>query len=168
MYARILVALDGSPLAEQILPHVEALGKAFGSQVTLVRATEPPGRLINQTAGVAPIGVPGNPVVDITPLIEEQRREAATYLRSTTDRLRGKGLTVESAQPEGLPADMVLQHARETGADLIAMTTHGRGGLGRLVFGSVADAVLRQALCPVLLVRVQEEHPAEAEQRRLP
>jgi nucleotide-binding universal stress UspA family protein len=157
MYERILVALDGSALAEQILPHVEALSKAFRSKVMLLRVTEPPERLITETAGTLPMGVPGSPVLDVTPLVEEQRREAVSYLTSVAERLRGQGLTVEQAQPEGSPADMVLQQARDAGADLIAMTTHGRGGLGRLVFGSVADAVLRQAPCPVLLVRGQEE-----------
>ena len=156
MYAHVLVALDGSALAEQILPHVEALGKAFRTKLTLLRATEPPGRVVTETAGTLPLGVPTSPVLDVTPLMEEQRREAAAYLKSIADRLRAQGLTVEHAQPEGLPADVLLQHARDGGADPIAMTTHGRGGLGRLAFGSVADAVLRQAPCPVLLVRVQE------------
>jgi nucleotide-binding universal stress UspA family protein len=157
MYAHILVALDGSPTAEQILPHVAALAERFGSKVTLLRVTEPAERLIMATAGTLPLGVPGSPVIDVTPLVEEQRREATSYLESVAARLRGQGLTASYAQPEGSPADMVLQQARDLGADVIALTTHGRGGLGRLVFGSVADAVLRQAPCPILLVRVQEQ-----------
>ena len=156
MYARIVVPLDGSPLAEQVLPHVEALARAFDSTVTLVRATSPPGPIIVDTAGTLPVGGPGAPVVDPTPLVEAEREAAARYLEELVDRLRGQGIAVESSLPEGGAADAIGAQARALGADLIAMTTHGRGGLGRLVFGSVADAVLRQAPCPVLLVRVGE------------
>jgi nucleotide-binding universal stress UspA family protein len=160
MYAHVLVALDGSANAEQVLPYVEALAQQFGSKVTLLRATEPPERLIAATAGTLPVGVPVSPMLDVTPLIAEQRRDATTYLASVAERLGAQGLAVSRVQPEGSSAEVVLQQARTLAADLIAMTTHGRGGLGRLVFGSVADAVLRQAPCPILLVRVQEEHTA--------
>jgi nucleotide-binding universal stress UspA family protein len=154
MYDRILVALDGSALAEQVLPHVEALAERFRSTVILLRATTPPGMIIaGSTAGAQPLA---GAVVDPTPIVEAERQEAATYLQAVADRLRKQRVTVECEQVEG-PADQTIaERARSLGADLIAMTTHGRGGLGRLVFGSVADAVLRHAPCPVLLVRAHE------------
>jgi nucleotide-binding universal stress UspA family protein len=65
--------------------------------------------------------------------------------------------SLELQQPEGTAAEMILEHARRMKTDLIALTTHGRSGLGRVVFGSVADEVLRKAPCPVLLVQVSEE-----------
>jgi nucleotide-binding universal stress UspA family protein len=154
MYRRILVALDGSEVAERILPHVEALAEKFGSALTLLRATPGMGEVVAATgAGGGPMD---GEVVDPTPIIEAERQEAAAYLDAAAADLRGKGLTVDCDQPEGPAGELVVERARRLGADLIAMTTHGRGGLERLVFGSVADAVLRNAPCPVLLVRVSE------------
>jgi nucleotide-binding universal stress UspA family protein len=161
MFARIVVPLDGSVLAEQVLPHVEALAKQFRSTVTLLRATPPPGLLITESAGTLPVGVPGGAVVDPTPLVDAQRREAAAYLEAVVARLQGQGVAADTDLPDGTAAEAITDRARLLRADLIAMTTHGRGGLGRLVFGSVADAVLRRAPCPVLLVRVTD-HSADA------
>jgi nucleotide-binding universal stress UspA family protein len=74
---------------------------------------------------------------------------------AVADRLRAKGYRVEVDLPVGAPAEQILARARATGVDLIAMTTHGRGGLGRLVFGSVAAEVLQKATCPVFIVRIE-------------
>ena len=79
--------------------------------------------------------------------------EDVAWLAFTTE----DGVAVRAEPLEGSSVeDALIEHVRGTGADLIAMTTHGRGGLGRLIFGSVADAVLRRAPCPILLVRVRE------------
>jgi nucleotide-binding universal stress UspA family protein len=154
MYTRIVVTLDGSDLAEQVLPHVEALAEKFGSTVILVRATTLPGMLIAGTAaGAAPMAAG---VVDPTPLVETERLQTAAYLAQVADRLRARGLAVEHEQPEGPAGKIIVEQAKHLGADLIAMTTHGRGGLERLVLGSVADHVVRTAGCPVLLVRATE------------
>jgi len=151
MYERILTALDGSELAERILPHVEALALKFGASVVLVRAVPVMEQTVRAQAGLAA------GYVDPTPVIEADRREAAQYLERIAERLIGGGLAVVWKQPEGSAAEAILEHARGSSADLIALTTHGRSGLGRVVFGSVADDVLRRAPCPVLLVRVTEE-----------
>jgi nucleotide-binding universal stress UspA family protein len=173
MYKRILVPLDGSHLAEQILPHVESLARSFGAAVVLLRAVSSAQRLITETAAPMGVGVVGGPVIDpatAADLVEDERREAEAYLASRALDLMGRvgaapagegGKSVPSVRhecPEGDAAALILERARATDADLIAMTTHGRGGLGRLVFGSVADAVLRSAPCPILLVRIREEH----------
>jgi nucleotide-binding universal stress UspA family protein len=150
MYGHILVALDGSTLAEQILPHVEALAAKLGSKVTLLQATTPAETIIAQAGADA--GGPG--FVDPEPIVEAEREQTNAYLETLTNRLRGHGLNVEHEQAEGSAGDAIVQRATTLGADLIAMTTHGRGGLGRLVFGSVADEVLGKAGCPILLVRV--------------
>ena len=158
MYDRILVPLDGSDIAERVLPHVEALAEKFGSAVTLLQATTPPETLIAASAeGAAPAG----PVLDPTPIVEAERQAASAYLEVAAERLRGRGLAVAGERPEAAPADAIVEHAHRAGTDLIAMTTHGRGGLGRLILGSVADEVLRSAPCPVLLVRVSEENGPE-------
>ena len=154
MYARILVALDGSELAERVLPHAEALAGKFGAAVTLLRGTTPPGAMISgAAAGAAPVA---GPVVDPTPIIEAERSDAATYLNAVATRLRALGLAVDSVQPEGPAADVIIEEIQRSRADLVMMTTHGRSGLGRLVLGSVADEVLRRAPCPVFLVRATE------------
>jgi nucleotide-binding universal stress UspA family protein len=155
MYARIIVALDGSPLAEQVLLYVEALADRFGSTITLLRATMTPDTLLTGSmAGES--GLIGDP----TPLVEADRREAVAYLTALAARLHAQRRVVQRDYPAGSAAEVIVQRARDVGADLIAMTTHGRGGLGRLVFGSVADAVLRSAPCPVLLVRASEPSTA--------
>jgi nucleotide-binding universal stress UspA family protein len=154
-YDRILVPLDGSPLAEQVLPYLEPLTAKLGSTIILLRATKAPGTLIFGTAaGAEPVG---GPVVDPTPLVERERQEAAAYLRVVAEGLRRNGVAVECEQAEGPAEEIIAARARSLGADLVAMTTHGRGGLGRLVFGSVADAVLQSAPCPILLVRATKD-----------
>jgi nucleotide-binding universal stress UspA family protein len=152
MLTQILVPLDGSAFAERVLPYVKELARRFESTVLLLRATTPAETLVIEP-GMAPTVAP---VVDPLPIMEAERREADTYLRAIADQLRGAGLSVTYEQHVGPAATVIIDRARERGADLIAMTTHGRGGLGRLVFGSVADTVLRSAPCPVFLVRVRE------------
>ena len=94
--------------------------------------------------------------VDPTPTVAAQQEEALAYLREVQRRLTARAIAADRALPEGEPAATIVAHALERGADLIAMTTHGLGGLGRALLGSVADDVVRQAPCPVLLVRVGE------------
>lgn len=154
MYERILVALDGSELAEQVLPYVTELVRPFGSSIRLLRVSPlptvlpPPGSVGLPPAVVPP---PFDPAAG-----EAERQASAAYLAELGARLRAQGLTVTEEHPEGAAADVILERAREVGADLIAMTTHGRSGLSRFVFGSVAEAVVHQAPCPILLVRVRD------------
>jgi nucleotide-binding universal stress UspA family protein len=152
MYERIVVALDGSERAERILPYVVALAQAFGSALRLLRATTPVSVIAGSAAGMdlAP------PPTNVEAIAEAERQQATEYLRHLTDRLQGQNLQVVYEKPEGPPAEAILDHARRIKADVIALTTHGRGGAQRLVFGSVADAVLRAADCPVLLVRATD------------
>ncbi|HZR97692.1 MAG TPA: universal stress protein [Chloroflexota bacterium] len=153
MYRRILVALDGSVVAEAALPHAQALAKAFGATVLLLRATTPPEQ-ITPAAAAGPTPVAG-PMVNPTPIIEAELRAASAYLAATAETLASAGVTVQCLQRDGAPAQVILDEARAHDADLIVMTTHGRGGMLRLAYGSVADAVLRHAPCPVVLVRIQ-------------
>lgn len=160
LYARIVVALDGSARAELVLPYVEALAEQFGSSVTLLRSTTP-SEVITAPA-IAATMPPLAPNVAATPIdssavVAAERREVESYLHALAQRLRSRGLAVTYEQHEGPAADVITRRARELDARVIAMTTHGRGGLERLVFGSTADAVLRHAPCPMLIVRVGEE-----------
>ena len=157
MYEHLLVGLDGSPAAERVLEHAEALPRAFGSTVTLLRATVAAETLMAETAAPATSAGDVGLIVDPTPIIEADRAEAIEYLNGIAERLRQHNLTVHTEHPEGPAADEIVERATALGVSLILLTTHGRSGLGRLVFGSVADSVLRHAPCPVLIVRVHED-----------
>lgn len=154
MYERILVALDGSELAERILPHVEALGRALGSTLIVVRATTPPEQIIAELNAGAMLPAAG--IVDPEPLVEAEREEVDGYLASIAERLREHGLRVQTERPDGSAADAILRAADQLDAHLIAMTSHGRTGLGRLVFGSVAGEVLHRSTRPLLVVRMND------------
>lgn len=152
MYQQIVVALDGSAEAERILPHVEALATAFASKVELVWATESPEMIVAETLPIAPPEEPILPV-DPLPLVQQEHQDAAAYLGGIAEQMRARGISVSYEDPEGAPSDVILETASRLGADLIALTTHGRGAIGRLVLGSVAAEVVRRASCPVLMVR---------------
>lgn len=150
MYSRILVALDGSERTEAIVPYVEALAHAFGSVVMLLQARTPDQSLISTPA--TRMGV-GHTTAMTTSLAEAAEHGALAYLTGIAESLRRQGIIVDSMSGAGAPADLILEAARRLPADLIAMVTEGKAGLKRLALGSVAEAVLRDAPCPVLLVR---------------
>ena len=159
MYEQILVALDGSELAERILPHAEALAEKFNSEVTLLRAITSLGTIIASTSSPSVLGQPSPmyPTVDPTELQSAEAVEATEYMQPVAERLATRGIRTVIATPEGSAAEAILEYASNNGTDLIAMTTHGRTGLGRTFLGSIADEVVRSAACPVLLIRVHEK-----------
>jgi nucleotide-binding universal stress UspA family protein len=89
------------------------------------------------------------------------QEEAACYLNNIATSLRLKGMRVETEDPEGAAVDVIVDAANRHQADLIGMTTHGRGGLSKLVWGSVSEAVVKKAACPILLVRVKQPRQKE-------
>ncbi|MBI2957283.1 MAG: universal stress protein [Chloroflexi bacterium] len=146
MYQKIMVPLDGSALAECVLPHVTTLAQACGAgQVVLVRVVEP-------------VHLPTDPgvAIDASTLARietEQRVEAEKYLQDVVKRLKG---VVDQAKAEvlfGIAADALPGYASAHGVDLIVIATHGRSGISRWVWGSVAERVLRAACAPVMMVR---------------
>jgi nucleotide-binding universal stress UspA family protein len=163
MYEHLLVALDGSAAAEQALDHAEALAIAFSSTITLLRATVSAETLIAETATTGTAAGEVGSLVDPTPILEADHAVAAEYLDAVAARLRQHNLTVRTELPEGPAADEIVERARALGVSLIVMTTHGRGGLARAFFGSVADSVLRHAPCPVLLIRISEDDAASSQ-----
>jgi nucleotide-binding universal stress UspA family protein len=162
MFEHLLVALDGSAAAERVLEHAEALADAFHSTITLLRATISAEMFLAETAGgETVVGDVGGATVDPTPVLEADRSAAEEYLTAVAERLRRRNLAVNLEHPPGPANQVIVERAAALGVSLILMTTHGRGGLGRMVFGSTADSVLRHATCPVLLVRVADDAPAE-------
>jgi nucleotide-binding universal stress UspA family protein len=133
MYKRVLVTVDGSETAEAILPFILQIAGPLDLDVVLLR--------------VSPAGPPS--AVD-THLIAE------VYLARLAEEIEGRGVRVRTRVRDGSPVEEILAAAREEAVDLIAMTTRGRTGPSRLLFGSVAEGVLRQAGMPVLIMRRTE------------
>jgi nucleotide-binding universal stress UspA family protein len=151
MFETILVPLDGSALAEAALPVAKELKDRFGSRVILVQAVEPAShRLAQAPAFMDSPAAAAAQVELVEQAIDAERNEAKSYLDAQADRL---GAGVEAYLVEDDPKDAIVSLAKEKGASLIVMSSHGRGGLGRFVHGSVADAVLRSNEIPVLLLR---------------
>jgi nucleotide-binding universal stress UspA family protein len=144
---RILVPLDGSKVAEQIVPHAEELVKVMGGDVILFQAYESLGRMMPSEGFRV---MPEKEVND-----ENKRREEETkvYLKSIARPFREKGLTVSEVVAPGDPAEAILDYAESKAVDIIAMSTHGVSGIKRWVFGSVTDKVLHAGDMPVLVVR---------------
>lgn len=142
MYKCALIPLDGSMVAESIIPFILEIAGPLEMEVALLRVLVP----------VPPMAVEGTRHVGIED-VDKLRAGAEEYLASIAAVLRAKGVRVATAVRRGDPVVQILDGAREVGADLIAMTTHGRSGLSRLFFGSVAAAVLAHAEVPVFLMR---------------
>jgi nucleotide-binding universal stress UspA family protein len=157
MFNHLLVPLDGSALAELALPLVQEITARFGSKVTLLRVVRPPFVLTNMGGG--------NYAELFDALRQEERQEVAAYMQRQQATLADEGYTVNSRVVEGdSVADVILDVADELQVDSIVMSTHGRSGVRRWVFGSVADKVLRQAKVPLLLVRAQPSADEEREE----
>lgn len=144
-YQRALVPLDGSMVAEAILPQFLRLAHPLGMDVALVRVVVP--------AAIKSAATEEAPAGNAAPTMERMLDEADRYLRSVAALPVFEGLKVMTTVRTGEPPDEIIASAREIGADVIAMTTHGRTGLKRLLFGSVAEAVLRMADVPVFMLR---------------
>lgn len=161
---RILVPLDGSELAASVLPHVQTLAQCTGAEVVLLRvvphAPDPAGSDVDLLmAGLST----GSKAAQPLPILDSDNAEqtesahqqatAREYLSATADSVSHWGVRVQPLMQIGHPAETIIDMARSVHADLIAMATHGRGGLRRFLTGSVADRVLQHASVPVLLVR---------------
>jgi nucleotide-binding universal stress UspA family protein len=144
---RVIVPLDGSELAEHILPYVEALAKHLDLEVTLFGIYGGP-----LAAGRKGDGFYNADQMDV--LIAELRAEIVTYLGIKTEEMKRRGLEkVSFIAKEGLAADEIMALARHTPDSLIAMCTHGRSGVQRWMLGSVTETVVRHGGAPVLVVR---------------
>jgi len=146
MYQTILVPLDGSDRAEAILPHVVDLAKQAGATVILLQVVEP------FYDAVTPDG--SLPVLDARLITEREISGAQDYLSAVRARLEKLGVKAEMrVQVSGAVVSTILDVAKEERADLIAMASHGRSGLARVFYGSVAVGVLHSVDRPLLLVR---------------
>ncbi|GAB4415345.1 MAG: universal stress protein [Anaerolineae bacterium] len=143
-YKKIMVPLDGSTLAAQALPHALALVELHQAEMILFR-------VVQEAHFVEEFVTEGKIQVDQRQ--EYWLNEATTALGELAAELKLRQLKVTPVVEVGLPAEAIIDYARQHEVSLIVMSTHGRTGLARWVYGSVADKVLRGAPCPVLLVR---------------
>lgn len=141
-FEHVLIPLDGSALSEEILEPATVLGEPMGAEYTLIQAIDPP--MLGYAPAAQVAGVDEQ-------VLEQWRAEAQAYLERVAGRMRARGLLVRTSVLYAPPAVAILDYAREHAVDLIAMSTHGRGGVARMLLGSVADKVVRGAGCPVLI-----------------
>jgi nucleotide-binding universal stress UspA family protein len=143
MYKKILVPLDGSELSEKALKALIDVATPPGDiDVILLEVVEPPVTLY----------VGGPSAISTAQEAQKQAKTAAAaYLSKLASRLKRKKLSVKTAVVIGTPADVILDYANQNRVDLIIMSTHGKSGISRWFFGSVAEKVTRHATIPVLI-----------------
>lgn len=145
MYSTILIPLDGSPRAEAILPHARALAQRFGAGVILLHVIEP----------TTPTTAHGGTLLDIE-AVNRRAEEAEGYLAVRQGELEAQGVDCRRLVEYGAVVPTIAAVAEQEGADLIAMASHGRTGLARVFYGSVAAGVLQRIDRPLLLVRSEQ------------
>jgi nucleotide-binding universal stress UspA family protein len=154
MFKKILVCLDGSGLAEQIMPYATAEAVQFESHLVLLQVVQEPVAYGPAIPGEAPLPIETEAMVEAT---KQALSRAKDYLEKLAAPLRKKGIDVKTVAVPGRADEAILDYVGANKVNLIAIATHGRGGLRRAVFGSVADRVLRESGLPVLVIRPQEE-----------
>ena len=147
MYEKILVPLDGSALAELAIRHAQEIARGTRSEILLMQA-------VNFPLPVVPEAI----LIPDAKWLAEAKKEAARSLEGIAAPLREAGMRVRTLLDERPPADAILHVATREEVDLIVMSTHGRGGLSRMLLGSVAESVFRATSRTVMLVK--PERPA--------
>lgn len=150
MIKKILVPLDGSKLAEKALPYAKALAQKFEAKLILLRVLQ------TVLRPIAVMSSYGDVVDNVPPAFQDESEInlSKLYLKTVLDKFR---LPARIRVIEGFPeADAIIDFAGQELMDLIVMSTHGRSGISRWVYGSVAEKILHHAPCPVLVVRAKE------------
>ena len=146
MYHKILVPLDGSKRADRILPHVEELAKRYKAKVIFLRVVEY--KTIPTTEG-AFISLSGEE-------FEEEKKRAQRHLEAIRGEFREKKIESRTHVTYGPVVEGIITLAAQEGVDLIALASHGRGGLSRVFYGSVAAGLLHRVDRPLLIIRSRE------------
>jgi len=151
MFKKILLALDGSEFSERALGPALEMATKFGAEILLLRVIT-----IEEETPIS-VGLSLRQQEMRPDYTRRYRDDAEGYLRGIEARWLNSGVEVRIQAALGEPAEVIAATARAEGADLIVMSTHGRSGLTRLLYGSVAEAVLRGANMPVLLIPIKEK-----------
>jgi nucleotide-binding universal stress UspA family protein len=148
MYKTILVPLDGSPRAERILVHVEDMALRYDASVVLLQVVSPIIPVMDPDAFLLELGLDE---------IKVRINDATAYLANLQEDLAKKGIQVRTIVDHGSVVETIINMAGKEGADLIAMASHGRSGLSRVFYGSVAAGVLQHVDRPLLLIRARND-----------
>jgi nucleotide-binding universal stress UspA family protein len=149
VYHCILVPLDGSKRAEAILPHVEELATGFDARVIFLHVVEPPQIITDSDI----IGSEVSYLNGFQEQMKEMTKQAVLYLESVQGKLKEKGIESKVKVNHGPVVEGIINTAKSQDADLIAITSHGRSGLSRVFYGSVAAGILHRADRPLLVIR---------------
>ena len=158
-YTKILLPLDGSEIAAQALPHAELIASSQGAMLILFEVVEDPARFLVTPPLMDLGGVGGAGAIGLGPFPpnENAHRIAMDEAKSSLDELvtslKHRKVNAVADIDTGDPAACIVDYAAEHEIDLIVMSTHGRTGVDRWTYGSVANKVLQAAPCPVLVVR---------------
>ncbi len=150
MYQKILVPLDGSALADQVIPHGVAIAQAMEASLMLLHVEDP---------SLSPMEMfgAGTEAAALDAQREVEEREIAHHLEELQRTIQADGLPdVELVIVEGSPAEAIIARAKDLECDLIVMASRGRGGMRRAVFGSVADHVVRNTPDAAVLIITPE------------
>lgn len=143
MYKKILVPLDGSKRAEMIRPHVRELASRYKATVIFLRVIES-----TYTSGI------GKTITRISDkAFDAQLKECESYLDGIAAKFRNKGITCKTIVAQGPVVEKIIEAANTEDVDLIAMTSHGYGGLTRIFYGSVAAGILNRIDRPLFIIR---------------
>lgn len=145
MYKKILVPLDGSTQAECVIPHLETIAKTGAQEIELISVIEP---IEIPTRGKIALSED-----DIKKITLEAKKDTHKYLDQVAARLTRSGIKVHPIILTGKPAESLIDYIDSNDIDLVIMATHGRSGITRLFWGSVAEKVVRSVNTPVLLVK---------------
>jgi nucleotide-binding universal stress UspA family protein len=152
MFENMLVCLDGSILAEQILPYAEVQALKFNSRVTLLQV------VVTNVPEVVQAGATYKQSTGAELRSREMMEKASIYLDKTAQVLREKGIRVETVVLEAASiGDAILKYVRDNGTDFILMATHGRGGIRHVVMGSIAEQVMKASALPILIIRPKNQ-----------
>lgn len=146
MYSHLLVTLDGTSRSEVVLAHAVEIARGMGASITLLRVVDAVNAEWSERGA---IGRGESDAGADSPFTEQAR----VYLSRIAEQARAAGVKVDAVVKQGHPARQIIATAKETDADAIAMATHSRRGLNRIVFGSVAEQVIHETSLPVLLIR---------------
>ncbi len=141
----IVVPTDFSECGNYALSYAASLARTFGASIICVHVIEP----MVPTVGYSGLTEP----LPITDIADQLENSAERELPKLAESVEGGGLTVEEVIVHGEAASEIVRVAKERNVDLIVVSSHGRTGLGRILFGSTAEAVVRHATCPVLVVK---------------
>ena len=145
MYSKILVPLDGSKVAEGVLPHAKALAYSEGAELILLTVGANPAMdFVFSDPGLAQSAV------------EEQEEKSKKYIDGIEADLKSAGFKTSALLRNGSTAETILEVAEELQVDAIAMSTHGRTGPARWLLGSIAERVVHSSKVPVLLIRAKD------------